>query len=299
MHILITGGTGLIGCALCQYWLAQGHQLSVWSRRPQQVAARCGKPVRAIAKLTELDEQPLDAVINLAGAGIADRPWSKDRKAELWSSRISLTEQLLDWLQSRQQKPALLISGSATGWYGDSGERPIDENAAAGAGFAAQLCQAWEDSAQRAEAMGIRLVLLRTGLVLSNKGGMLKRMLLPYRLALGGPMGDGRQWMPWIHLHDQIRLIDFLLRDQQARGAYNACAPQPVRNSQFARALGHALGRPAILPLPAFILRSALGEMATLLLAGQHARPHRLLQAGFEFRFSQLEPALQDLLNQH
>jgi uncharacterized protein (TIGR01777 family) len=298
MHILITGGTGLIGRSLCQHWLEQGHHLTVWSRRPQQVSTCCGKSVRAIAQLTELDEQRLDAVINLAGAGIADRPWSKARRAILWSSRIGLSEQLLDWLQTRQQRPALLLSGSATGWYGDAGERPLDENAAPGADFAARLCQAWEDSAQRAELLGIRVILLRTGLVLSREGGMLKRMLLPYRLGLGGPMGDGRQWMPWIHWQDQIRLIDFLLHDQQARGAYNACAPQPVRNKQFARALGHALGRPAILPLPAFILRSGLGEMATLLLTGQHAQPHRLLQAGFKFRFSQLDAALQDLLGE-
>lgn len=299
MHILITGGTGLIGRALCHYWIEQGHQLTVWSRRPEQVAVLCGTRVRGVGRLEDIGDEPLDAVVNLAGAPIADRPWSKARRQLLWESRVHLTETLLAWLQAREQKPGVLLSGSAVGWYGDTGERHVDEQAAPGADFAAQLCVAWEDTAQRAEALGIRVILLRTGLVLAKDGGILKRMVTPFRFGLGGRIGNGRQWMPWIHIADQIALIDFLLQQEQARGPYNACAPQPVRNAEFASELGHAVNRPAIVPLPAFALRAGLGEMSLLLLGGQHAQPVRALEAGFEFRFTHLDVALVDLLSLH
>jgi len=190
MHILLTGGTGLIGRQLCQHWLAQGHRLTVWSRRPEQVARLCGDAVRGVASLQEVIG-PVDAVINLAGAPIADRPWTHKRKALLWSSRISLTETLLVWLEGLAEKPAVLISGSAVGWYGDGGERELTE--ASGPvqdDFPSQLCVAWEETAQRAEALGIRVVLVRTGLVLAAEGGFLSRLLLPFKLALGGPIGE-------------------------------------------------------------------------------------------------------------
>lgn len=300
MHILLTGGTGLMGRALCRHWAQQGHRLTVWSRRPQQVAALCGAGVRGIGRLEELPEEPLDAVVNLAGAPIADRPWTRKRKALLWASRISLTEQLLAWLETREHKPRVLLSGSAVGWYGDGGERELHEDSPQVCDdFAAQLCGAWEETALRAQELGIRVVLLRTGLVLAKEGGMLKRLLPPFKLGLGGPLGSGRQWMPWIHLADQIALIDFLLQHEQASGPYNACAPQPVRNRQFSQALGRALGRPAIMPAPAFVLRLLLGELAGLLLGGQRALPIRLQQAGFSFRFTHLDAALEDLLGRH
>ena len=296
MHILLTGGTGLIGRALCRQWLQQGHQLTVWSRTPDRVAALCGAAVRGIGRLQDYGDGPLDAVINLAGAPIADRPWTHRRKALLWASRVTLTEQLLAWLESREHKPRLLISGSAVGWYGDGGERELHEDSPPVVeDFAAQLCGAWEETAQRAEEQGIRVVLLRTGLVLDGDGGFLKRMLPPFRLGLGGPIGNGRQWMPWIHLQDEIGLIDFLLQREDARGPYNACAPQPARNKAFARALGRTLGRPAILPLPGPLLRLGLGEMSGLLLGGQKALPQRALAAGYEFRFTDLDSALADL----
>lgn len=297
MHILLTGGTGLIGRALCAYWAHQGHQLTVWSRQPDQVAELCGAQVRGIARLEELAEEPLDAVINLAGAPIADRPWSSKRKALLWASRIGLTEQLLSWLEARQQRPALLMSGSAVGWYGDGGERELSEDMPLVTDdFSAQLCGAWEETALRAQTLGMRVVLIRTGLVLAAEGGMLKRLLTPFRFGLGGRLGDGRQWMPWIHITDQIALMDFLLQHEYAQGPYNACAPLPVRNAEFTRMLGQALSRPAILPAPAFVLRAALGEMSELLLGGQRAVPSRLLEAGFSFRFTHLDVALADLL---
>lgn len=295
MHILLTGGTGLIGRQLCKHWLAHGHRLTVWSRHPDQVAKLCGEQVSGVASLQEVIG-PVDAVINLAGAPIADRPWTHKRKALLWSSRISLTETLLAWLETLAQKPAVLISGSAVGWYGDGGERELTE--ASGPvqdDFPSQLCIAWEETAQRAEALGIRVVLVRTGLVLAAEGGFLSRLLLPFKLGLGGPIGKGRQWMPWVHIKDQIGLIDFLLHKPDASGPYNACAPHPVRNREFAKTLGQVLHRPAFMPMPAFALKVGLGELSGLLLGGQKAVPERLLAAGSTFQFTELRAALDEL----
>ncbi len=295
MHILLTGGTGLIGRQLCQHWLGQGHRLTVWSRHPEEVAALCGAEVLGVARLEEVIGV-VDAVVNLAGAAIADRPWTHKRKALLWSSRIGLTETLLGWLEGLAQKPAVLISGSAVGWYGDGGERELTE--ASGPvqdDFPSQLCIAWEETAQRAEALGMRVVLVRTGLVLAAEGGFLSRLLLPFKLALGGPIGNGRQWMPWVHIKDQIALIDFLLHKDDASGPYNACAPHPVRNREFAKTLGQVLHRPAFMPMPAFALKVGLGELSGLLLGGQKAIPERLMAAGFTFQFTELHTALDDL----
>ncbi|WP_417661402.1 TIGR01777 family oxidoreductase [Pseudomonas sp.] len=298
MHILLTGGTGLIGQGLCHHWAAQSHQLSVWSRRPEQVAGLCGDSVRGVARLEELNDEPIDAVINLAGAPIADKPWSAARKALLRESRIALTEQLVSWLKQREQKPAVLISGSAVGWYGDGGDQALTEQSPQQSDdFAARLCADWEGAALQAQALDIRVVLVRTGLVLATHGGMLKRLLLPFKLGLGGRIGSGRQWMPWVHLSDQIALIDFLLQHPQASGPYNACSPHPVRNREFANELGHAVNRFTLLPVPGFLLRAGLGEMSTLLLGGQRALPDRLTDLGFEFRFTHLDVALTDLLN--
>ncbi len=296
MHILLTGGTGLIGRQLCHHWLAQGHRLTVWSRRPDAVAGLCGAGVRGIGQLEALGAEPVDALVNLVGAPIADRPWTHKRKALLWSSRVGVTETLLAWLQSRAQRPQVLISGSAVGWYGDGGERELTEDSPpVSEDFASQLCIAWEETAQRAEALGVRVVLVRTGLVLSQEGGFLSRLLVPFKLALGGPIGNGRQWMPWIHINDQVALIDFLLHQQDASGPYNACAPKPVRNREFAKALGASLHRPAVVPMPAFALRVGLGELSLLLLGGQRATPARLLAAGFTFEFNDVRAALDDV----
>jgi len=296
MHILLTGGTGLIGRQLCRLWLSQGHRLTVWSRKPETVAKTCGAQVQGIARLEDVGQEPVDAVINLAGAPIADRLWTHKRKAVLWSSRITLTETLLAWLETREHKPQVLISGSAIGWYGDGGERELtEESPPVIDDFASQLCIAWEETAQRAEALGIRVILIRTGLVLSAEGGFLSRLTMPFKLGLGGPIGNGRQWMPWIHIKDQIALIDFLLHRNQASGPYNACAPAPVRNREFANTLGSVLHRPAFMPMPSFVLKVGLGELSLLLLGGQRATPMRLLQDGFIFQFTDLRAALDDL----
>lgn len=300
MHILLTGGTGLIGRRLCKHWLAQGHQLTVLSRKPDDVARLCGANVRGIAHFDDIGTQHVDAVVNLAGAPIADRPWTRKRKILLWDSRITLTEQLVTWLERREQKPDVLISGSAVGWYGDGGERELDENAQpVSEDFASRLCIAWEETAQRAESLGIRVVLVRTGLVLADEGGMLQRLLPPFKMGMGGPIGNGRQWMPWVHIEDQIALIDFLMSRDDARGPYNACAPSPVRNRDFAKTLASVLHRPSFMPMPAVALRVLLGELSILLLGGQRAQPDRLQEAGFTFRFTDLRAALENLLGRH
>lgn len=296
MRILITGGTGLIGRNLCRLWLAEGHELYVWSRTPEQVKGLCGEAVHAVGDLNELGEIQLDAVINLAGAPIADRPWTQKRRQLLRDSRIALTDHLVKWLTSLAHKPEVLISGSAVGWYGDGGEQPLTESSPAQSkDFATQLCADWEAAALAAEALGIRVVLIRTGLVVTGQGGFLSRLLPLFRLGLGGPQGSGQQWMPWVHLDDEVALINHVLHQHEARGAYNACAPEPARNKDFAKALGKQLGRPAVLPVPGFVLKLMLGEMAGLLLGGQNIRPERTQEIGFEFKYPDLKSALATL----
>ncbi len=299
MNILLTGGTGLIGRALCRRWTAEGHRLWVWSRTPERVARVCGPQVQGVGELQQITTVPLDAVINLAGAPIADRPWTKARKTLLWDSRVKLTEHLLEWFARREQMPALLISGSAMGWYGDAGEHRLTEaDTVVTSDFASQLCNAWEERASEATALGMRVVLVRTALVLARDGGFLQRLLPLFRLGLGGRLGTGRQWMSWVHIEDQIGLIDFLLHQPGASGPYNACAPAPVRNADFARSLAHCLHRPLLLPVPAVVMKATLGELAGLLLGGQHGQPARLQDEGFRFRFGDLDAALADLLDQ-
>lgn len=296
MRILLTGGTGLIGQALCRHWAAVGHELIVWSREPAKVAGLCSG-ARGIAALQEIDGLELDAVVNLAGAPIADRLWTEARRALLWESRVYLTGELVRWLGQQPKPPAVLVSGSAIGWYGECGEKPVDEDSPAGhEDFASELCFAWEQAAMEAEDYGIRVCCVRTGVVLAPDGGMLARMLPAFRLGLGGRLGSGRQWMSWIHIDDEVGLIDYLISNLECQGPYNACAPQPVRNADFTRALAQHLHRPAILPAPAVALRTLLGELSGLLLGSQHVLPRRAGEAGYRFRFIELDAALTDLL---
>ncbi len=299
MHIVLTGGTGLIGRALCRHWHLQGHQLWVWSRTPARVGAVCSG-ARGVSRLEEINAGgPIDAVVNLAGEPIADRPWTEARRALLWSSRVTLTRTLVDWMGSQVVPPPLLLSGSAVGIYGDRGEQTLTEECLAGEDdFGSRLCVAWEREALRASERGVRVALLRTAPVLSGNAGMLARLLPVYRLGLGGRLGSGEQWMPWIHIDDQVALIDHLLHQEKCRGAYNACAPDTVRNRQFSAALAQALHRPAILPAPAFALRMALGEMSVLLLGSQKVIPQRALESGFAWRYPSLDVALSALIEE-
>ncbi|MDC8784395.1 TIGR01777 family oxidoreductase [Roseateles koreensis] len=297
MRILMTGGTGLIGRALCELWTSHGHELLVLSRHPERVAGRCFG-ARGLSMLQELDDiGPVDAVVNLAGAPIADKPWSASRRDLLWQSRIDSTRRLVQWIAQQPRRPALLLSASAVGWYGNAGERVLNEASSPGSvDFGTQLCEAWELEALQATTSGTRVVRLRIAPVLAPGAGLLARLRTPYRLGLGGRMGNGRQWMPWIHQQDLIRMVDWLLQNPSCEGVYNACAPEPVRQATFAKALAHAWHRPALLSTPAWVLRAALGEMSVLLLSSQCLRPHRAMNAGFSFDYPAIDLAVTNLI---
>ena len=297
MRILITGGTGLIGRQLCAVLLTQGHELTVLSRRPQTVASKCGEGVHAMAGLDEwTSERVFDAVINLAGEPIVDAYWSAKRKQVLLDSRVRLTEKLVQRIAATQQKPAVLLSGSAVGYYGSGGEMVLDEAMAAGHDFPSELCASWESAARAAEQSGVRVCLLRTGLVLSDRGGLLGRMLLPFKLALGARLGDGKQWMSWVHIEDYVAMVVRLLHDASLNGAFNMTAPAPVTNTEFTQTLAQTLHRPALFVAPGFVLKLAMGERACLLLEGQRVIPKRLQSSGFQFAHPRLDGALLDLL---
>jgi len=297
MHILITGGTGLIGRQLCKVLLAEGHELTVLSRKPGSVPAKCGAKVHAMAGLEQWrPEQTYDAIINLAGEPIVDSRWTAKRKQALWDSRVSLTEELVRHIAAARHKPGVLLSGSAVGYYGNRGDAVLDESATAGDDFSARLCTAWEVTARGAEKEGVRVCLLRTGLVLSRHDGLLGRMLLPFKLGMGARLGDGKQWMSWVHIDDYIAMLLGLLKDVHAAGPYNMTAPKPVTNAEFTSTLASALHRPALFVIPATILRLGMGERACLLLEGQKVLPKRMDEAGFQFAFANLADALHDLL---
>ncbi len=297
MRILMTGGTGLIGRTLCAALSARGDEITVLSRRPSQVANLCGSTVKAMHTLNEWTPQMhFDAVINLAGEPIVDQYWTAKRKRVLRESRIQLTEQLVKKIQEAEQKPHVLVSGSAIGYYGSHAELNLNEESSAGDDFAASLCADWEAAAKSAEKFGVRVVILRTGLVLDETGGMLKKMLLPFRLALGSRLGDGKQWMSWIHWQDYLRAVLYLLDNAEANGAYNLTSPEPVRNAEFTKDLAQNLGRPAIFVAPATILRIAMGERSDLLLRGQKVLPQRLQASGFVFNFPTLANALKEII---
>lgn len=297
MHILLTGGTGLIGRQLCRVLLALGHELTVLSRKPETVAAKCGTEVHAWNSLAEWKpEISFDAVINLAGAPIADKRWTPARKQALRDSRVALTEELVSRIAAARQKPKTLLSGSAVGYYGDRGDAVLSESESPGHDFSAQLCQAWEAAAARVEAMGVRVCILRTGLVLSNQGGLLGQFLPPFRMGFGFRVGNGRQWMSWIHIDDYVAAVENMLDDDRFGGPYNMTAPNPVRNAEFSGTLARALHRPAWLAMPPALLKLGLGERASLLLGGQRVLPARLQDAGLQFRYALLEDALRQLL---
>jgi len=297
MNILLTGGTGLIGQALCAALLKGGHTLTVLSRNPATVPAKCGAGVRAIASPAEWRaDEHFDAVINLAGEPIVDARWTAERKQRLWASRVTLTQELVSRIAAAKQKPAVLLSGSAIGYYGDCGDVSIDESAPVGTDFGAVLCEAWEAAAQKAAESGVRICLLRTGLVLSANGGLLAKMRLPYSLGLGARLGNGRQWMSWIHIDDYVALLLRLLTQADASGAINMTAPVPVSNAEFTAGLARALHRPACLAAPAPILKLVLGERSVLLLGGQRVLPAKAEALGYAFTYRALDGALQSLL---
>jgi uncharacterized protein (TIGR01777 family) len=297
VKITISGASGLIGRRLLKALAADGHSLTVLSRHagtnmPGGVRLSVWDPPKGEPPTDALRDA--DAVIHLAGEPVAQR-WSAQVKQRIRDSRILGTRNLVQALAKLPRRPETLISSSAVGYYGSRGDETLVESSAPGTGYLAEVCAAWEQEAMAAEPLGIRLVRLRTGVVLDPRGGALQRMLPPFRMGVGGKVGNGKQWMPWIHLQDLVALIQFALVSP-LRGPVNGVAPYPVINADFTKALAAALKRPAIFPVPGFALSLLFGEMSEVLLASQRAVPKEAEAAGFAFRYPQLAPALADLL---
>lgn len=287
MRVLVAGGTGFVGEPLCQALRAEGHKVLVVSRDPSHVGQRAISWDAVPAAVNDVD-----AIVNLAGEPLAAHRWGGAQKMRIIESRVSATRALVDAVGTAQSRPGVLVNASAVGFYGPHGDETLDETSGPGTGFLSKVCQAWEGEALRAEALGIRVVRLRLGIVLAADGGALAQMLPPFRRFVGGPLGDGKQWMSWIHRDDVTGLVLDTLAKDAYRGAVNATAPQPVTNRDFSQALGAALARPAILRAPAFALRLALGEMAEMLLTGQRVIPAVAQRLGYRFRYPQLTAAL-------
>lgn len=302
MRVIITGGSGLIGRALARDLGAAGHDVVVLTRDPGR-AGRLPPGVRA-AKWDGRTAQGwsalLDAdtaIVHLAGESIAEGRWTAEKKRRIRDSRVVSGQAVMDAIREAPARPRVLIQSSAVGYYGPRGDEVIPEDAPPGRDFLAEICKEWEASTAEAEGLGVRRALARTGIVLARDGGALPVMSLPFKMMIGGPIGDGRQWVPWIHIEDEVGALRFLLEREDAHGPFNLTAPHPVTNRELTHALARALGRPGFLPAPRFALRIALGEMADMVLQGQRAVPSRLRELGFTFRWPELEPALRNLLD--
>jgi uncharacterized protein (TIGR01777 family) len=295
---LITGATGLIGQALCQRLLNNGETVFALSRNCQAAKKILGSQVQCAESVDELPANShIDVVINLAGAPIVDKRWTEDRKQKLLDSRVVYTQNLIQQLAKRPSLPHSLISGSAVGWYGDQGDTVLTENSGFKPEFSHELCEQWEKAALAAETLGVRVAIVRTGLVLAAKGGFLAKMKLPFKMGLGGPISDGQQYMPWVHIDDICRLFLFLAENRSYSGVFNGSAPRPVTNQQFSEVLAETLHRPAFFRVPACALKLSMGEMAGLLLGGQRAIPEKAQAAGFEFLYTDIHSALSDVIN--
>lgn len=300
MKTLVIGATGLIGRNLCRSLAADGYTVAAVSRSLTEPKGL------AISEIHQWDTQagplPLaalsdvDAVVNLAGEPIDARRWSDQQKRRIRDSRVITTRNLVEALSLVGQKPAVFVSGSAVGFYGDRGDEQLDETSAAGKGFMSELCEEWEREAGRASELGIRVVQVRTGVVLSMEGGALKKMSAPFKLGLGGTLGSGKQWFPWIHIDDIVGIFRHAMLTASLAGPVNGVAPQPVTNSEFTRELARALSRPAFLPVPEIGLKVLMGEMAEVLVGSQRVSPNAALASGYEFHYPQLRQALAELL---
>jgi len=305
MRVIITGGTGLIGRALAAGLAGDAHEVIVLSRSPDghrgelpggvRVAGWDGRTAAGWGSLVD----GADAVVNLAGESIAGGRWTAARKQRIRASRVHAGQAVVEAIAAAVEKPRVVVQSSAVGYYGGMAERGRDlpESAPPGGDFLAGVCRDWEAATSPVEALGVRRVVTRTGVVLAREGGALPRVVLPFKLLVGGPVGTGRQPLPWVHLADVVGAMRFLIDRDDAAGPFNLCAPDPPSNAEFGRAVGRVLGRPAFMPAPAPAMRLLFGEMASVLLEGQRTVPERLIEAGYRFRFPALEPALRDLLN--
>lgn len=287
MRVLVTGGTGFVGAPLCRALQAAGHGVTVVSREPGRVPARAVGWPEVPAAMAETD-----AVVNLAGEPLAAGRWTAARKAAIRASRVEATRALVRAVAGSPAKPSVLVSASAVGWYGPRGDEPLDESAAPGTDFLARVCREWEAEAEAAAMHGVRVVRLRLGVVLAPGGGALARMVLPFRAGVGGRLGNGRQWISWIHRDDVVGLVLAALASDAWRGPVNATAPTPVTNRELTAALARVLHRPAVLPVPGLALRLAFGEMATMLLTGQRVLPRVAETHAYAWRQPELPAAL-------
>jgi uncharacterized protein (TIGR01777 family) len=292
MKVAVAGANGLIGSNLVRALRARGDEVVPLVRNPRGPGEVRWDPKAGGEWTKALDG--VDGLVNLAGANVGAKRWSDEYKKEIRESRLQATRALVDAMRASTRRPRVFVSASAVGYYGGRGDEEVTESTPAGSDFLAEVCKAWEEEAARAEQLGVRTVLLRTGVVLDRNDGALKKMVPPFKAFVGGPIGSGQQWVPWIHIGDEVGLILWAL-DGTVRGPVDATAPNPARMQDFARALGRALDRPSLLPVPAFALRLAIGEMAEVLLGGQRALPRRALDGGYRFQFDDLERALTDL----
>ncbi len=295
--VVVTGATGFIGRHTVRKLVARGDHVIVLTRDPDKAAYHFGPHARAVTALDDIAaDEPVHAIVNLAGEPVVGLPWTPNRREEILNSRLKTTDAALDLIRRLASPPAVFITASATGYYGDGGEAVLDENAGRGAGFAGRMCLMREARARVAEALRVRTVVLRYGIVLGHDGGALPGLAGPVRFGLGAIMGDGRQWMPWLHIDDAVGLIEHAIDTPGVRGPVNAVAPEPVRTGDFMRTLGTVLNRPVFVRIPAVLLRTTLGEMANLFLDSARAVPAAAQASGYRFRHAGLEPALRDLL---
>lgn len=302
MRIIITGGTGLIGRSLAAVLTNENHEVILLSRSPNRTSGiPAGARVERWDAITSAGWGHLadgaDAIINLAGAGIADARWTDKRKELIKESRMLAGRAVVEAVENAEVKPKVLIQASAVGYYGGTlSDKILTEDSSPGDDYLADVCFDWERSTSAVEAMGVRRAIIRTGIVLSNAGGAWPKIKLPFMLFAGGPLGSGEQWYPWIHITDEVRAIIHLIENQNASGAFNLAAPVPVKNKEMAKVVGKVMGRPSFIPAPGFALKAALGEMSTILLDGQRAIPQNLTETGFRFTYPEIEGAVSDLV---
>lgn len=302
MHVVIAGGTGFIGRAMCRELLQAGHEVTVLTRDVSRASGRVPQGVKVAQWSPERSEElrgvlsAKGAVINLSGESVAAQRWTPEFKHKLVDSRVNSTRALVQGIRSAEPRPQVLVNASAVGIYGDRGEEELTESSPPGTGFLAELAIRWEQSADEARELGVRVVKLRIGIVLGEGGGALEKMLLPFRLFVGGPFGNGQQWFPWIHLDDVTGITLHALTNDAVDGAVNAVAPGIVRLGEFCKALGRVMGRPSWLPVPGFALRLVAGELGESLLWSQHVVPQVALQTVYAFRYPHVEQALQQVL---
>jgi len=301
MRVVITGATGFIGSALCKA-LHKDYEIIALSRD----ASRAAKSISELAKVIEWDGRTTGswlqhangafAIINLAGENIASGRWTESKKAGILHSRLDGTRAVIEAIKQMDKKPAVVIQASAIGFYGPRQDEPLDENSTPGKGFLAIVCRDVENAAEQIEELGLRCVVIRTGVVLGRNGGAFVKLVKPFRVYLGGHLGSGRQWLSWIHLEDQVAAIKFLMENEHLKGVFNLTAPHPVTMEEFSKILGKIMHRPAWLSVPAFAARLAFGKMADeMLLSGQKVLPKRLLNTGFDFKYTDVEQALKDI----